>query len=43
MIVIFEGDHRIAILSTLVFFIFGLVLLATVNEKRGREMAKIEY
>jgi UMF1 family MFS transporter len=43
MIVIFEGDHRIAILSTLVFFILGLVLLATVNEKRGREMAKIEY
>ena len=43
MIVVFEGDHRIAILSTLVFFIFGLVFLATVNEKRGREMAKIEY
>lgn len=43
MIYLFEGDHRVALLSTLVFFIFGLVLLATVNEKRGREMAGIEY
>jgi UMF1 family MFS transporter len=43
MIYLFAGDHRVALLSTLVFFIFGLVLLAAVNEKRGREMAKIEY
>jgi UMF1 family MFS transporter len=43
MIYLFAGDHRVALLSTLVFFIFGLVLLAAVNEKRGWEMAKIEY
>ena len=43
MIYLFEGNHRIALLSTLVFFILGLMLLTTVNEKRGREMAKINY
>lgn len=43
MIYLYEGDHRIALLSTLVFFILGLMFLATVNEKRGREMAKINY
>ena len=43
MIYLFEGDHRIALLSTLVFFILGLVFLATVDEKRGREMAKVSY
>ncbi|SFF14280.1 MFS transporter [Nitrosomonas sp. Nm166] len=43
MIYLFEGDHRIALLSTLAFFILGLMLLATVNEERGREMAKISY
>jgi len=43
MIYLFAGDHRIALLSTLVFFILGLMFLATVNEKRGREMAKINY
>ncbi|MEH6583871.1 MAG: MFS transporter [Halioglobus sp.] len=30
------GDHRLALLSTLSFFIGGLLLLFTVNEKRGR-------
>ncbi|MEK6735835.1 MAG: MFS transporter [Pseudomonadota bacterium] len=40
MIYVFEGDHRIAILSTLVFFVVGLLLLATVNEARGQNMAK---
>ncbi len=29
------GDHRLAILSVLVFFIAGLVILLGVNEKRG--------
>lgn len=43
MVYLFAGDHRIALLSTLAFFIFGLVLLASVDEKRGREAAKIEY
>ncbi len=33
------GDHRLAILSTLSFFVAGLVLLFTVNEQRGREAA----
>lgn len=31
-----NGDQRRAILSTLAFFILGLLLLATVNEQRGR-------
>jgi len=43
MVYLFAGDHRIALLSTLVFFVLGLVMLATVNEKRGREMAGIDY
>lgn len=43
MVYLFEGDHRIALLSTLVFFLLGLALLATVNESRGREMAKVNY
>jgi UMF1 family MFS transporter len=34
-----EGDHRTAILSTLFFFVVGLVLLLFVNEKRGRQAA----
>jgi len=33
------GDHRLALLSTVVFFALGLVLLATVNEKRGQAAA----
>ncbi|MBV6449203.1 MFS transporter [Nitrosomonas sp.] len=43
MVYLFAGDHRFALLSTLVFFILGLAMLATVNEKRGREMARIDY
>ncbi len=31
-----DGNHRLAILSTLLFFIVGLLLLLRVNEKRGR-------
>lgn len=34
-----HGDHRLAILSTNVFFIAGLVLLLTVNEQRGKAAA----
>lgn len=29
------GDHRAALISTLTFFVFGLILLFTVNESRG--------
>lgn len=43
MVYVFAGDHRIALLSTLGFFIAGLVILMTVNEQRGQEMAKIDY
>ncbi len=34
-----DGNHRMAILSTLLFFIVGLALLLRVNEKRGRVAA----
>ncbi|TQV85678.1 MFS transporter [Exilibacterium tricleocarpae] len=30
------GDHRLALLSTLLFFVVGLLLLLTVDEKRGQ-------
>jgi len=33
------GNHRLALLSTVAFFALGLVLLATVNEKRGQAAA----
>jgi UMF1 family MFS transporter len=33
------GHHRLAILSTVLFFVAGLMLLATVNEARGRAAA----
>ncbi len=36
-----HGDHRLAIFSTNAFFIVGLVLLLTVNEKRGRAAASM--
>lgn len=36
-----DGDHRQAIFSTLMFFVLGLVVLLTVNEKRGRQAALI--
>jgi len=38
-IYLLQGNHRLAILSTLLFFIAGLLLLFTVNEKRGRQAA----
>ncbi len=31
-----EGNHRQALLSTLLFFLLGLLLLARVNEERGK-------
>jgi len=34
------GDHRIAILSTLIFFVAGLGMLITVNEQRGKAAAR---
>lgn len=37
---LFSGNHRLAILSTLLFFILGLLMLMTVNEQRGKEAAK---
>jgi UMF1 family MFS transporter len=36
-----NGDHRQAIFSTLMFFIVGLIVLLSVNEKRGREAAVV--
>jgi MFS transporter, UMF1 family len=33
------GSHRLAILSTVLFFVAGLVLLAAVNEQRGKAAA----
>ncbi len=33
------GEQRLALLSTLSFFVLGLLLLSTVNEQRGREAA----
>jgi len=38
-IYLMQGNHRLAILSTLLFFILGLILLLTVNEKRGKQAA----
>jgi UMF1 family MFS transporter len=43
MVYWFAGDHRIALLSTLAFFIGGLVLLTRVNEERGRKAATTIY
>jgi UMF1 family MFS transporter len=36
-----SGNHRLAILTTLSFFIVGLLVLLTVNEKRGRLAAAV--
>ncbi len=35
-----EGNHRMALLSTLFFFIAGLAMLFTVDEQRGRQAAR---
>ncbi len=34
------GDHQVSLLSTLAFFVFGLLLLFTVNERRGHAAAE---
>ncbi len=39
IIYLMQGNHRLAILSTLLFFILGLILLLTVNEQRGKQAA----
>jgi len=38
-----QGDHRLALISTTVFFIAGLLVLFTVNESRGRKAATTVY
>jgi len=35
-----SGSHRLAVLATTVFFVAGLILLAPIDEERGRRMAK---
>ena len=37
-----QGNHKIALLSTTLFFIAGLILLYRVNETRGKEAAKMD-
>jgi len=37
-----DGNHRLALLATSAFFVGGLVLLATVDERRGRAAALTE-
>jgi len=32
-----DGSHRDSILSTLIFFIIGIIILLTIDEKRGRQ------
>ena len=36
-----QGNHRMSLLSTLVFFMVGLALLSKVNERRGKAVAII--
>lgn len=35
-----QGNHRLAVLSTLVFFVVGLITLLTINEQRGKQAAQ---
>ena len=37
-----QGNHRMSLLSTLVFFMIGLVLLVKVNESRGKAVATLK-
>lgn len=37
---LFHGDHRTALLSTLMFFVIGFVLLSFVDERRGKQVAQ---
>jgi UMF1 family MFS transporter len=43
VIYLMRGDHRLAILSTLCFFIAGLLLLLTVDEQRGKQAAMADH
>ena len=36
-----HGDHRLSLLSTLAFFVIGLLLLTQVNEKRGKTASSL--
>jgi UMF1 family MFS transporter len=38
--VLSRGNHRLAILVTAAYFVVGAAMLATVNERRGREAAR---
>jgi UMF1 family MFS transporter len=38
-----HGNHRLALLTTAGFFIVGLLLLLTVNERRGRAAALTDH
>ncbi len=35
-----DGDHQLSLISTLVFFVLGLGLLLTIDEKRGHQAAR---
>ena len=37
-----DGNHRHSILTTLVFFVLGIVILLTINEQRGRQRVSSE-
>jgi len=37
-----DGNHRDSILTTLVFFILGIIILLRIDEKRGRERIALE-
>jgi len=43
VIYLMNGNHRLAILSTLIFFIAGLILLLTVDEQRGKLAASQDH
>jgi UMF1 family MFS transporter len=38
-----RGNHRLALLTTAVFFVAGLLLLLTVDERRGRTAALVDH
>ncbi|MBD3647608.1 MAG: MFS transporter, partial [Pseudomonadales bacterium] len=35
-----DGDQRLAILSTLTFFVIGLLMLLSIDEQRGKQAAQ---
>lgn len=42
VIYLMNGNHRLAILSTLLFFMAGLLMLLTVDVERGRKAARLD-